>query len=564
MTRAIWMFVALGLLMRTLRYLLQFPLWGDEAALAANLLEHGYLDLLRPLDFQQVAPALFMWIELWITRLLGFHEWSLRAFPFACSLASVVLFRHVAGLIFGGKVFNNWKHSGELARFARANGTNETGNESPHFKLAELLAVAIFSVSYYPLRHGVESKQYASDLLVSMGLLTIALEWLTNPRRTWLLWCLAAAGPIALGLSHPAAFVSGGIALALLPIVWQFGTKRVWIPFVAYNAALVIAFVMIYLWSTGPQIAAASDEGIMRSYWAHAFPPITRPLPLALWFLTIHAGQLFAYPVGGADVGSGAATFACFVIGALLFCRSERRSILTLCLAPFALTLFAAALERYPYGGYARTSQHLAPMICLFAGAGGARIISWLGQDRAQRKVQYAFLGILAAFAACIMVQDIIWPYRTEHDRRVREFARWFWHDKGIDTELVCARADLQQTFFRQTYLWRGIAQYLCNQRIYSKRDHNGGRQPDWDAISREHPLRCVVFSRPGLSRDEAAFVSWLQNLRARFDWVGYERNDFHKPHEHGPDIERIEVYDFVPKDGRSIEVSHLPFDSMR
>src|SRR5262245_48251701 len=75
-THAIWIFVALGILMRVLRYLLRFPLWSDEAALAANLLDRDYLDLLRPLDYQQVAPPLFMWIELWITQQLGFHEWS--------------------------------------------------------------------------------------------------------------------------------------------------------------------------------------------------------------------------------------------------------------------------------------------------------------------------------------------------------------------------------------------------------------------------------------------------------------------------------------------------------
>src|SRR5262245_29107059 len=80
--RAIWFFVALGLFLRTLRFLLRFPLWGDEAALAANFIDRGYLDLLRPLHFQQVAPPLFLWIELFFVRCLGFHEWSLRAFPF--------------------------------------------------------------------------------------------------------------------------------------------------------------------------------------------------------------------------------------------------------------------------------------------------------------------------------------------------------------------------------------------------------------------------------------------------------------------------------------------------
>jgi hypothetical protein len=30
--------------------------------------------------------------------------------------------------------------------------------------------------------------------------------------------------------------------------------------------------------------------------------------------------------------------------------------------------------------------------------------------------------------------------------------------------------------------------------------------------------------------------------------WIGYEKNEFHKPHDHGPDIERIEVFEFVQR----------------
>ena len=40
-------FVALGVLLRVARYLLNFPLWCDETMLAANFLDKGYGDL-RP------------------------------------------------------------------------------------------------------------------------------------------------------------------------------------------------------------------------------------------------------------------------------------------------------------------------------------------------------------------------------------------------------------------------------------------------------------------------------------------------------------------------------------
>ena len=97
LTRATWAFVGLGLLVRLVRYLVVYPIWHDEAFLAVNFLDRGYLDLLRPLDYSQVAPILFLWIELTSVRLFGFSEWSLRFFPAVCGLASVFLFRHIAG-----------------------------------------------------------------------------------------------------------------------------------------------------------------------------------------------------------------------------------------------------------------------------------------------------------------------------------------------------------------------------------------------------------------------------------------------------------------------------------
>ena len=47
LARIAWAFVGLGIVIRTIRFLLNFPLWPDEAYLAHNYLDRGYLDLLR-------------------------------------------------------------------------------------------------------------------------------------------------------------------------------------------------------------------------------------------------------------------------------------------------------------------------------------------------------------------------------------------------------------------------------------------------------------------------------------------------------------------------------------
>jgi hypothetical protein len=136
-------FVVLGVLLRVGHYLLNYPVWGDEAFVALNLPRRGYLELLQPLDYGQICPILFLWAELTAVRLLGFSELSMRLYPLLCGIASVFVFRHVAGRLFTGR--------------------------------ALLFAVAIFAVSIHPIRHSADIKPYASDLLMALLLLAAAV-----------------------------------------------------------------------------------------------------------------------------------------------------------------------------------------------------------------------------------------------------------------------------------------------------------------------------------------------------------------------------------------------------
>ncbi|MGA2259218.1 MAG: hypothetical protein ABSG53_31480, partial [Thermoguttaceae bacterium] len=101
-TRWIMVFLAVGVAVRLIRYLLRFPLWGDEAMLAMNFVERDCAGLMQPLDFHQVAPLLFLWTELTAVKVFGFHEWSLRLFPLLSGIASLFLFHRLARLLLRG------------------------------------------------------------------------------------------------------------------------------------------------------------------------------------------------------------------------------------------------------------------------------------------------------------------------------------------------------------------------------------------------------------------------------------------------------------------------------
>ncbi len=510
----LWALVALGITVRVVRYLLRFPLWGDEAFIAANFLERGYADLLRPLEYHQVSPILFLWVELSVVRLLGFTEWTLRLFPTVCSILSVVLMAHVASRLLSGA--------------------------------ARLFPVAVFSVAYYPIRHGGEVKAYAIDLFVALVLLALAIEWWRAPRRIGWLVTLAAVVPLAIGLSLPAVFVAGGISLALLAPLWQQRRRSAWCIWFAYNVLLVASFGVVFFGVVAAQYEREFASS-MKACWDLAFPPWRQPLRLMAWLAEAHTGRMFAYPAGGKNGGS-TLTLVWFVVAIVFLWRHRRRVIVAMALLPMALALVAAAAQRYPYGFSARTMQYLAPTICLLAGLGAAVMIGWIRSLETRRRVLHAALVVLFAIGIGFIVRDLLQPYKTIYDWKDRAFAVWLWTDKAHDAELVCAKTDLGLDFFPGCFEWGHSAIYLCNQRIYSPRHRRGPRPIDWSAIRDDHPLRCVVYSIPGMPCDKAALDRWLADMQRRYRLVDHQRHllnaDSTWYHE------QIELYDFVPKPG--------------
>ncbi|MBL9123911.1 MAG: glycosyltransferase family 39 protein [Planctomycetaceae bacterium] len=512
--QATWALVALGVAVRLVRYLPSWPLWGDEAFVAASLLDRGFLDLLRPLEYHQVAPLLFLWLELSAVKLFGFNELALRLAPMIAGVASVFVFQRLASRVVQGV---------------------------PH-----LLAVGIFAVAYYPVRHAAEVKPYSTDLFASLVLTTLAVEWLVRGKNSWALWALAGVAPLALALSHPSVFVAGGIALALLPVVYQRGELRSWLAYLAYGMALVGTFLLVFVVFTARQYAAESGAGGMGDYWASAFPPLTQPVALVGWLLDTHTGVMLAYPVGGKNGGS-ALTAICIAVAVGTLWRQRRWALGGVLLAPLGLAFVAASLHRYPYGGSARVMLYMAPAFCLLMGIGGATLIAWGRNVQHRRLAVAASVMLLAALGVGQLVQGMVAPYKTFWDGQTQGFARWFWRDLAHDAELVCVRTDLGKDFFPQQWEWGRSAVYLCNQRIYSSR-HRAGAAPQWDRISATHPLRCVVYSVHNCPRDDAKLDGWLAEMETQWRFVGKQQYRVAPGVANFDDV--YDVYEFVPYPG--------------
>jgi hypothetical protein len=162
----------------------------------------------------------------------------------------------------------------------------------------------------------------------------------------------------------------------------------------------------------------AAHTGTMLHCWNKAFPP-SDPGQFARWCIETHTGNLFAHPLGGKRGGS-VLTFGLFIAGVLAFRR--RVAELALLLGPFGLTFLAAALHRYPYGGSARVSMHLAPAILLLAATGLAHVLQRLkarGFDRPRLLTGITLTWCLMAGLGIVL--DIRQPAKTADDAALRE-----------------------------------------------------------------------------------------------------------------------------------------------
>ncbi|HEY9598539.1 MAG TPA: glycosyltransferase family 39 protein, partial [Cyanophyceae cyanobacterium] len=94
--RLSWVIISFGILVRLVQYLSNRSLWNDEAALALNIVNKSYLELFKPLDYEQGAPIGFLLVEKLAVQVFGNNEYSLRLFPLLSGIAALLLFYELA------------------------------------------------------------------------------------------------------------------------------------------------------------------------------------------------------------------------------------------------------------------------------------------------------------------------------------------------------------------------------------------------------------------------------------------------------------------------------------
>lgn len=346
--------LALGVGLRALELLRNPSLWWDEASLALNIVQRSMVQLLGPLDHDQVAPPLFLAVEKALVTVFGSHELVLRAFPFLAGIVGLFLFASLSRMLLGAGLTRN-------------------------------LAVGYFAITDTLIYFSAAVKAYSVDVAAVLLVSICALRFLREPRgRTALGYALV--GALAPWFSHPAAFALAGTSCVLGLCFFRerraTDRRRSLALLGASGACWLVSFGVLYAFVLRFQ----TGNQVLDGYWTTSFAPLppTSLTDLRWYFTAFFAFFTAAFGENGARL-FGLTSFV-MLVGYGALARPDpgargRRFELGLLLAPVVFTLLASSLHRYPFQG--RLLLFLVPAAWIGVGAGLAYLWELL-QGRAE------------------------------------------------------------------------------------------------------------------------------------------------------------------------------------
>jgi len=315
-----------GILYRIVPYARRPSLWLDEACLALGIAGRSFAGLLRPLDYDQAAPPLFLWAEKLAMLVGGANEYALRALPLIAGLLVPTLTYALAVRIV------QWREA--------------------------MLAAALAALSPLLVQYSVQLKPYEIDALVCLTLLTMFLSESSRERSgrpgPW----TTGLGVVAVWLSTTAAFVLAAIAAASWFVAPR--TKRI------YLAGIVglwgVSFAVAY-WGVYRPVAA---NPYLHWFWherlltpwvpglaARAYGGIREVVFNSVVANVIEVGQTRL--ADACILGVVAVTGTLALLGAWRLARTRRLGLVLIC-GPLAAALLASSIGAYP----------IAPRLMLF------------------------------------------------------------------------------------------------------------------------------------------------------------------------------------------------------
>ncbi len=377
-TQKVTLFVMLlSGLISLLQFLLNRSLWWDEALLALNICSRDSLQLLNPLNDNQVAPIAFLQIEKAVSCLLPHSEMGLRLFPLTCFWASVYLFYKITCVLLKDQK-------------------------------VVLLAVSVFCLNSSLIYYSSEVKQYMTDVFVCLLLYHLLLRKYRAPRNKIIL--LTVGGGFSIFLSNIAPVVLFIIALCIIAaFIREEGKKKI------SSLLPLLAWMLTFVYYYYTFIHNHPSRNSMLIYWSNSFMPANL-LERNFWDFCFYKTRMVFFellPFHGA--GIFAVLFFSIGLMGLLQARSFR--LLILLLGPVVMQLLLSLIKLYPFDLRLILYQTALYTILLAIGINDVQI-------RLRKKYKKEWITAILAFFPLVLVMNICFnfPFETEELKKSMAF----------------------------------------------------------------------------------------------------------------------------------------------
>ncbi|MGL5875105.1 MAG: glycosyltransferase family 39 protein [Xenococcaceae cyanobacterium] len=472
--------ICFGIIVRLAQYVYNRSLWADEATLALNIVDRSYLELFKPLDYEQGAPIGFLLIEKFFVQIFGNNEYALRLFPLLSACLSFLLLYKLAQKCLDRKAI----------------------------PIALILFASLSDIVYY----ATEVKQYSNDATIALllSLLLFPLDNLKLTRKKT--FVLSILGGLSIWFSHPAIFVLAGMEFSALVILFRQKKSIFLINRSIIYITWLSSFALFYFISLTQLVG---DRDLMTS-WQKAFPE--SPFDL-LWLLDAF-GKFFHEPLGFDGITDGLAIIA-FLIGCFA-CFSRNKSILLILLSPLLFTFLAAFLHQYPFRS--RLVFFLNPFFVLLI-AQGINYLKAIGHRKA-KKTSF-ILGIFLLISLCFppLVDagtSIFHPKFKEEIKPVMNYVRE--RDKPNDVLYVFQRGIYQFKYYASMYGYRE-GDYIRGVEDLDKYDGKKLSEQEWlrykqdlDSL-RGNDRVWLLFSHSHVNAENEKIKSYLDEIGKQIDF---------------------------------------------
>jgi len=381
-----------GAAFRISQYAFRTSIWHDEAFIALNIIHKSYAGLLGSLEWNESSPPGFTILEKATFTLFGSSEYVWRLIPLAAGLAGLFSFSGLGREVLGCGYARSW-------------------------------AVLMMAVSDKLISQSNELKHFTLDLLLAVLILWLAIRAFYSSLPTRLVLLLGFTGALGIWFSFASGFVFAGAGLALCwPALlrWDSPARLA----LAAGGAMGLLSLFILL----PTLHAQSGAGLME-FWKSSFPDPTHPVRMAVWLGRSVLG-LFNYfwqPLG-------LVVFLVAGLGSAQMCQAGSRCALAILWMPIGLSLLAAFLHLWPFGG----NQHMvfaAPAVFLTVAAG----IEWVRTRLIRKPVWLGLIiaGFLIPQSAAAAYHLIVPRYRHEARPAIEFYQARRLPDDGVSVQCV-------------------------------------------------------------------------------------------------------------------------------